>query len=320
MSLSLRQLQYFVAAAEAGTIAGGASISHVSQSAVALAISELEKTLDVQLVLRAKAKGLTLTAAGVAVLADARSLLGHADDLVASARSLGQELSGPLSVGCYTTMAPFLMPTALEEFAAEHPTVTLTFAEGSQAGLQARLIDGSIELAVLYDLDIEPGIDYEVLYQTRPYVLLAADHPLATGAPVRLRDLADEPMIMLDQPPSQQNFTQLLASAGVKPRVRQATSSFEAVRSLVARNLGYALLVQRPTSLTSYEGLPITHCDIAEPMPDMPVLIAWRSGAKLTRRAQAFSEFCHRVFPDRFSVPVAATSRKGGKDAHGRRS
>jgi DNA-binding transcriptional LysR family regulator len=313
MSLSLRQLQYFVAAAEAGTMAGGALISHVSQSAVALAIGELEKSLDVQLFLRAKAKGLTLTPAGAAVLVDARSLLGHADDLVASARSLGQELSGPLAVGCYTTMAPLLMPIALEGFGAEHPTVELTFAEGSQAGLQARLIDGSIEIAVLYDLDIEPGIQYEVLYQTRPYVLLSADHPLATGSAVSLRDLADEPMIMLDQPPSQQNFTQMLASVGVKPRVRQATSSFETVRSLVARNLGYALLVQRPTSATSYEGLPLAHCDIAEPLPDMPVLIAWHAGAKLTRRAQAFAEFCHRVFPDRFSVPVATTDQKRGR-------
>ena len=269
---------------------------HVSQSAIALAVGELEKVLDVQLFLRHRAKGLTITKAGISVLADARSLLSHSQELVDSARSRGRDLAGTLAVGCYMTLAPFLMPASLEGFAAEHPRVQLTFAEGSQVDLQTRLLNGETEIALLYRLDLQPGIHHEVLYETRPYVLLPQAHRLARRSTVDLNDLADEPMIMLDYPPSVHYFTELLSSVGVVPRIQHTTASFETVRSLVGRGLGYSLLIQRPTAKISYEGLPLAHCSIKQRVAPMPVLAAWAEGAKLTRRATAFVEFCHRTF------------------------
>ncbi|MCX5435603.1 MULTISPECIES: LysR family transcriptional regulator [unclassified Streptomyces] len=298
MTLSLRQLRYFVAAAEMRTISGAAAREHISQSTVALAISELERTLGVQLFLRQQAKGLTITQAGLAVLADARPLLAHADELVSSARHLGGQLSGDLTVGCYTTLAPFLMPGLLQGFAAEHPTVELNFVEGSQVELQERLLDGTCEMALLYELDLQPGVHHETLYRTRPHVLLPHTHPLAGQGAVSLHDLADEPMVLLDYPPSRHYFTQLLASLGVRPTVRHTTSSFETVRSLVARGLGYSLLIQRPPSGISYEGIPLAECAIQEEVPEMPVLLARPTRAKLTRRAQAFADYCRRTLAD----------------------
>jgi DNA-binding transcriptional LysR family regulator len=67
------------------------------------------------------------------------------------------------------------------------------------------------------------------------------------------------------------------------------------VRSLVARGLGYSLLIQRPTSGVSHEGVPLAECEIREEVADMPVLLAWPTRAKLTRRAKAFADFCHRT-------------------------
>ena len=294
--VSLRQLGYFVAAAEAGTIAGAAASMHVSQSAIALAIGELEKALAVQLFLRKKAKGLTITTAGVSVLADARSVLGHADELVESARSLGTRLTGRLAVGCFMTLAPFLLPAVLEGFAAQHPDLELVFSEGSQIDLQKQLLNGETEVALLYALDLQPGIHHEVLYETQPYVLLPQHHPLTSQPSVDLNALADEPMIMLDYPPSMHYFTDLLASVGVTPRIRHTTASYETVRSFVARGLGYSLLIQRPASQVSYEGLPLAHCRIDQDLPAMPVLLAWPEGAKLTRRASAFVASCHEMF------------------------
>ena len=315
MTLSLRQLRFFLAAAEAGTIAGAAAREHISQSTIALAVSELERTLGVQLFLRRQAKGLTITQAGLAVLADARPLLAHADELVSSARTLGGELSGSLTVGCYTTLAPFLMPGVLEGFAAEHPTVQLSFVEGTQVELQEKLLDGSCEMALLYDLDLQPGIQQETLYVTRPHLLRPRTHPLAGQAPVSLHDLADEPMVMLDNPPSRHYFTELLASLGIRPVIRHTTSSFETVRSLVARGLGYSLLIQRPASGISHiilqqpfaelSGIPLAECEIREEVPDMPVLLAWPTRANLTRRAKAFADFCRRALADGPAQPTA---------------
>lgn len=85
-----------------------------------------------QLSLRHRSKGLTLTSAGAELVADARALLAHADELHTAARSLGTELAGKLVVGCFSTLGPFVMPQLLEGFQLRHPGVQVQFIEGSQ--------------------------------------------------------------------------------------------------------------------------------------------------------------------------------------------
>lgn len=92
--LSLRQLSYFVAAAEAGTMTGAGAALHVSQSAVSLGLAELERQLGVRLVLRRRAHGLTLTAAGRELIGPARALLRLAEELRAGGGSSGARCAG----------------------------------------------------------------------------------------------------------------------------------------------------------------------------------------------------------------------------------
>src|SRR4051794_32607824 len=132
MRLSLRQLECFVATVEAGTITGGARPCGASQAAVSLALTQLEKRPGVQLLIRQQARGVAVTAAGARVLADARALLARATDLVSAAQTDGQEVSGDLTAGCYTTLAPFFIPPLLGEFTARHPKVTLSIVDGPQ--------------------------------------------------------------------------------------------------------------------------------------------------------------------------------------------
>ncbi len=94
--MSLRQLDYFVIAAEIGTMTGAAQRLHVSQSAVSLGIAELERQLGVQLLLRCKAKGLTLTEAGRLLLPGARALLARAEKLQTGMREIGRTPAGRL--------------------------------------------------------------------------------------------------------------------------------------------------------------------------------------------------------------------------------
>ncbi|MEU6176119.1 LysR family transcriptional regulator [Streptantibioticus parmotrematis] len=291
--ISLRQLDYFVVAAQTGTMTGAARQLFVSQAAVSLGIAELERQLGVQLLLRSKSKGLTLTEAGRVLLPQARTLLSRTDELQAGLRDVGQTPAGDLLVGCFTTIAPFLLPGLLEEFQRAHPRVRVDFVEGSLVDLQHQLLDGRCEMAVLYGVDIQPGIAHEVLYATEPHVLLPRGHALARRSTVRLCDLADQDMIMLDVPPSMRYFTEVLADAGVSPRVRHRTRSFEMVRSLVARGFGYSLLIQRPALDYSYEGREVTVRPISDEVVPLPVVLARPAGSLPTRRAAAFAAFCH---------------------------
>lgn len=295
--ISLRQLDYFVIAAETGTMTEAAQRLFVSQSAVSLGIAELERQLRVQLLFRAKGRGLTLTQAGRRLLPEARALLARTEELQAGMRDLGQSPAGRLTVGCFSTLAPFLLPPLLEEFQAAFPEVVVDFVEGSLVELQRLLLEGRCELALLYGVDLEPTIHQELLYLTRPHVLLPSGHRLADAETVRLADLADHEMIVLDVPPSLRYFTEVLAGAGVTPTVRHRTENFETVRSLVARGFGYSLLIQHPSVDVSYEGRRLEVRRISDEVVPLPVVLARPVGAEPTRRAAAFAAFCHAAVP-----------------------
>jgi DNA-binding transcriptional LysR family regulator len=292
LRVSLRQLEYFVAAVELQTMGAAAARWQVSPSAISLAISELERALQVQLFLRQKAKPLRLTAAGRQVLADARPLLAAAEELQINARGLGQTLSGELTVGCFPTLSPYVMPTALDVVAAVHPGVQIRFVEGSIAQLHAWLHDGTCELAVMYDIGLDPNLERTDLYRVRPHVELPPTHPLAARRRIRLAQLAREPMILLDMPPAQEYFRSLFADRGFTPRVAGSAVSVDGVRALVASGRGYTVLLQRPVFPITYAGHEIAVREIADRLEPVAVQVAAVSWARATRRALAFRELC----------------------------
>lgn len=294
--LTLRQLEYFVTAADEGTMAGAAAHHHISQSAIALAITDLERALGVQLFMRRKSRGIVLTDAARQILPEVRNLLSHVGEVRSTARSLGQSVSGTLTLGCFPTLTPFLLPEVLRRLPQLHPSVTVQLYEGSVSEMLDRLLDGTCEVALMYDLGIGPEIATTVLYRVRPYVLLSADHRLAAPGPISLVELRDEPMIMLDMPPSAEMFREVLAAGGVEPSVRFSTTNFESVRSLVASGAGYSLLLQRPSPQATYAGPALVYREIVEDVRTVDVVLAHARDARLTRRAQAFADFCLATF------------------------
>lgn len=292
LRVSLRQLEYFVAVVDHGTMASAAESCRISQSAISLAIGQLERALEVQLFLRQRAKGLTITDAGRQVLADSRRLLRQAEDLQATARGLGQELGGRLMVACFPTLTPYVMPITLDAFAKAQPGIEIEFVEGSVAELHNLLSEGVCELALMYDIGLAPELTATTLYEVRPHVILPANHRLAGHNPVRLAELAAEPMIMLDLPPSEEMFRSVFAEAGVTPKIARRTVSTEAVRALVASGAGYSLLLQRSASRVSYAGQPFVASEIDEQVSSVAVRLVRHPSARITRRAAAFAEFC----------------------------
>ena len=290
---SLRQLEYFVAIAEAGSLSGAAEELRVSQSGLSQSLTDLERALGVQLAVRRKAHGVALTPTGTQVLRHARDFLRHGEDL-ANIASGGDSLRGVLSLGCYVTLAPTALPSLLQDFTALHPGLTIDFVEGTQDVLQRQLLLGELDLAILYDMEIQPDMERALIDTARPHILLPADHRLARKRKVSLAELTAEPMVLLDAPPSSHNTLAIFERFGVRPDVRYRPTTFELTRALVGRGMGYALLVQRPANDRTYEGHQVVVKEIAEPVGDSRVLIAWPKATRLNRRAQAFVEFCQQ--------------------------
>jgi DNA-binding transcriptional LysR family regulator len=287
---SLRQLEYFVAIADSGSISAAAEECGASQAGVSLAIRDLERHLGVQLLVRRRAKGAALTAAGSQVLNDARRLLEGADELQAVAAATENRASGVLSVGCYMTLAPVLIPPLLDDFARQHPALEVRVTEGSAEEICDGLLEGRSELAFLYALDGREGLASVPVQTTRPYLILSADHPLANKEEIALAEIAGDPLILFDVP-SVRNAARMLSDAGLAARIRHLSSNVDVVRGLVARGVGYSIMVQRWPSDLSFEGRPLISRPIADPIPERVAVLAWPENSRLTRRATALVDF-----------------------------
>jgi DNA-binding transcriptional LysR family regulator len=294
---TLIQLRYFVAAAETGSMTTASRSMRVAQSAISSAVAALEHSLGLQLFVRHHARGLTLTADGEVFLREARNLLTQAADLASSAADIGSVPSGRVSIGCFTTLAPFHLPRLLSDLAVECPALDVDVVEGESDFLQAALRSGRCELAILYDIDLDSDIERERLSAAAPYAILAPGHRLArAGRGARLRDLATEPMVLLDLPHSRDYFRSMVASSGIEPQIRYRTASYETVRALVARGHGFSILNQRPAATTTYDGGTVAVVPLLDKLAPLPIVLARLPGLRLSARARAFAGRCRAVF------------------------
>lgn len=300
--ITLRQLEYFVAVARAGSVTAGATESHISQSAVSAALGDLEETLGVQLFIRHR-RGLVITKVGRQILLEARQLLSGADELCSHASDLSGSFSGSLTIGCYSTLSLTMLPRIVDTFLTEHPNVDLDFVVGSNSDLYSHLYDGSCEVALLYDYEFVTNLPASsltkaVLQSIPPHALFQEGHPLARRTTVELAELVDEPMILYDLPPAGKYFKSLFEMRGLIPFIRFRTTEFELVRTLVARGFGYGILSQRTDIDVTYENRRFVSIPIEDASRGLNVVVAYVSSARLTRRASAFVDHCKQCFSD----------------------
>jgi DNA-binding transcriptional LysR family regulator len=289
---TLRQLEYFVAVAEAGSVTGAARAAHLSQSAMSTALAGLERALDVQLLLRHHARGVTLTPAGEQLLVASRRLLVQAAELQAEASDLGRALTGPLNLGCFSVLAPYVLPELLAISAQRYPGLRLETSEEDLDDLAEGVLSGRFELGLSYNLAQDRRLKVRRLFALPPYVLLPAGHALAGRRELALSQLAGEPLALLDLPQSRDYFRGLFERAGVTPVVRYRSSSVETCRALVGRGLAYTLLNLQPMVSTSLDGHPVVSVPLASPAAALDVVLLTAAASRPTRRAAAVAELC----------------------------
>lgn len=293
--VTLMQLRYFLRAATHNSMTLAALELRVAQSAVSASIAQLERQLGAQLFIRQRSRGLLLTPAGEEFLSDARAALAHVDEVLDSARGKSDHVSGRLRLACFTTLAPFVLPDLLADLAEHHPDLEIDVLEVEADALAAAVRSGAAELAIGYDLGLGHDIDRQVVATVQPHVLLRPDHRLAAHPRIHLRDLAADPMVLLDLPHSREYFQECLASAGVTPQVRHRSVNYETVRGLVARGHGYSLLNLRSAGDTTYCGASLVTVPIADPMPGLSVVIARLTSVRQSARARAVAARAHSV-------------------------
>ncbi|MBT8161935.1 MULTISPECIES: LysR family transcriptional regulator [Arthrobacter] len=307
--ITLRQLELFCAAADHGSFAAAAQALYLTPNAVALAVRDLETALNAHLCIRQRSRGLTLTPSGTYLVELARRLLREADELCRGVGSFGGPLRGPVSVGCYSTLAATVLPPLMEGFRDAHPGLELRIVDGTVNDLLPMLQGGEIDVMIGYHFGMPGDLDHVVLFDTEVHVLLPADHRLAGEESISLTDVLEDPLILLDLPPSGDHTLHMFSRAGVRPKIAHRTSNFELVRSLVARGFGYSVLIQKPANDESYEGRRVVAKRIVPQFSAESVVIAWPSPVRLSDRAQALVDYARLTVAEHQWTPARASGK-----------
>lgn len=256
-NITLRQLEYFVAVAEHGSIAAAAEVVHVSAVAVGAALTELERSFSVPLLVRERSKGVQLTDEGQAVLVQARDILRRVTTLPALAGVHAQRPMA-LRLGIFGASSALVLPAVARYFAELTPPVPVEFKDGSLDELAELMNQGELDVVVGFLNQLAPGLKALPIMHVTPGLIVPPDHQLAQRSRIRLADLADEELVLLRLEPAYTIIKRLLDSRGVGHTVRAAYRSVENIKSAVAAGQAVGLLYSIGPDLRNAEGQPLS--------------------------------------------------------------
>lgn len=306
LRFTLRQLEYFIAVGEAGSIALASEKVNVTAPSLSSAIAQLEAGFGVQLFIRRHAQGSMLTPTGERFIEQARAILAQADKLNDMANIYTGSVRGSLRVGCMRTFVQLLVPQLRRSFEDKYANVDFSQVELDQAQIFDALGSARIDVALTYDLSLNSDIDFQPLRSLPPYVMVDVAHPLAGRRAVTAADLVDYDMVLLDMPHSADYFLSLFRNLEHRPRISERTSEIAIQRSLVANGFGFGISNMRTVSETSMDGMSLKFIPLETEIPPLQLGIAMSRAAHVSRTIQAFIDHCHEA-ADANKLPGIAT-------------
>ncbi|WP_327077773.1 FUSC family protein [Paracoccus sp. SMMA_5] len=289
---TLRQLEYFVAVGETGSIAAASQQVNVSSPSISAGISQLEEELGVKLFVRYHAQGLTPTLA-------VRKLLDHAQ---------------------------IMLPGLRRSFIEDYAEVRISQVEADQAELFGLLRQARIDLALTYDLDLPTDLRFFPILELPPLVAMGESHPLAQLAEVSIEQLAPLPMVLLDLPFSADYFLSFFVKQGLRANIAERTRDMSVMRSLVANGFGYSIVNVRPLRDIAPDGRPMRFVPLAGQPRPMRLGVLVSDGTERTQLHKTFIQHarawitanCARLLGGRCRLGPRLRSTKGRGHAEAR--
>lgn len=243
--MELRQVRHFLAVAETLNFRAAAQKLSMTQPPLSVSIRRLEEEIGTELFVRSTHQ-VELTAAGRAVVQEARELIFGAEEIKRKATEAVSGLSGELRLGFVGSAKNRVLPRLLPEFRKQFPRVVLRVFEGSNAELASAVLDRKLDLALLRPpLGQRSELRTEVIEDDELAVALPTSHRLASMPEMRLSDLNKEPYIgytSIGSPGLAAQCRLALEAAELNPPIAQQAIQVETALFLVETGLGFALV------------------------------------------------------------------------------
>ncbi len=277
MNIELRQLRYFATVAEELHFGHAAEKLHMTQPPLSQAIAALEEQLGAPLFLRSR-RHVTLTAAGAALLPEARRMLAQATELPELVRRAAAGETGRIALAFVTSADYSVLPSFLLRYREAYPQVQLVLQEATSDvqvdDLLHQRVDAGLLIPPLPD-KARDQLDYLKVLE-EPLILCAPAGLLARPGPVRLQDVPRLPLVIFPRPISPALHDAILScfrAAGITPDIGQEAIQMQTIVSLVSAGMGLALV---PQSVSNLMRPGVEYRALADPTPLVETGLAWR--------------------------------------------
>jgi DNA-binding transcriptional LysR family regulator len=274
--IDIRQMRYFVVLAETLHFGRAAERLRISQPPLSRQVAALERELGVRLLER-HSRHATLTRAGQRFLEDSRAVLASFDQACRNARLADGGELGELSIGFMMHAAYTILPSLTQRYMAAHPHVHVTLREVIPSSLADDVLTGRFDAGIMFFPGSVRGLETRVIHREKLCLAVHTTHQLAGRGLVNSRHLNGEPLIAAPTdvaPMLREAIAGYFHSGGFVPTVRLETQLQQTIVSLVAENLGIALV---PESMRKLGIENVAFRDL-EDAPIIEHVIAWRPG------------------------------------------
>jgi DNA-binding transcriptional LysR family regulator len=295
--VELRHLKYFVAVAEELNFARAARRVHIAQPSLTKQIQQLQQELGFPLLYRTKKK-VELLDTGHVLLDEAQRILRQAEKAIQSTQRTHAGQSGRLTIGFSSSAVPEVLPTLLREYHALYPSVVVDILEITTIKNAESLLESTMSVALIRSPTYlsREQFCFETIQRERFVVALPDSHPAAKQESIRIKILANEPLIVPPRQPGwgyADTIFQIFRDHGIVPRVEQEASGALAVVTLVAGGFGAALI---PASLRNLRLPGVTYRPIKGRCRTSDLTVVWRRDSRVST-VRAFLEVVKKEYP-----------------------
>jgi LysR family hydrogen peroxide-inducible transcriptional activator len=196
--MNLRDLKYVIAVAETRHFGKAAERCFVSQPTLSGQIRKLEEELGVAIFERSN-RAVEITPVGKDILMHARQIMEQSDTIFQLARAHQDPLAGPLRIGAFPTLSPYLIPLILAPLKKKYPQMKLVLSEELSENLLKRLHDYEIDAALLATPVEAPEFVSLPLFDEPFWVAYPSSHHFYTKDKITRRDLDNENILLLSE-------------------------------------------------------------------------------------------------------------------------
>lgn len=295
--MDIRQLQYFVRAAELNSFSRAAESLFITQPTISKMIRNLEEELGASLFYR-EGKSIRLTDAGEILLSKAQNIVESVGSLSSELDSLRNLRRGHIRIGLPPMVGASFFPAVIGEFHRKYPEVTIRLHEDGARKVENDVETGLLDIgAIVLPVDTAKFHCYTFV-EEKLELLVPLSHPLAHAKVVTLKELENEEFVLFREDFALHDLIiGECVKAGFQPKVVYESSQWDLISRMVAAGMGIALLPE--TICRSMDRTHLAIIPLVEPVIPWQLGMIWRRGRYLSFAAREWIDFAKRVLGER---------------------